>query len=356
MPIINPADISYTRDEIKDINEAVHELAFNNPVLNSIHRVETGIKAAKALVILGRFTGLAGKKQTACSPTPNANGIKGTDKTWTPKYIADRFVQCYADLLTEFYAWGLKEGINKPDLTGTDWDNFVQMRMKELIEETILRKVYFDDTALVAGTGNNLSAGDAAYFKDLDGFWKQAFAIVTADADRRYTIAKNAEATYEDQEFDDADTTAKTATKILQNITRKADSRLKGLSNDQKVILATQSIVDQYTLELESQGVDASFVKIESGHTAILYNGIAVVAFDLWDRVIRAYFDNGTKYILPHRAWYTTKKNLAIGTENEGILDEFNPFYDAVTKQYFIDFGFMLDAKVVEDNMNQLAY
>ena len=66
--------------------------------------------------------------------------------------------------------------------------------------------------------------------------------------------------------------------------------------------------------------------------------------------------DNGTTYNLPHRIVLTTKANLQIGVENEAALKELDVFNDKKSKKNFIDAMFLMDSKVVENYMIQVAY
>ena len=87
-----------------------------------------------------------------------------------------------------------------------------------------------------------------------------------------------------------------------------------------------------------------------------MYDGVPVRKFTFWDRTINSYLNNGTKWYQPHRIIYTTKANLNIGVENEQALNELDVFYDKKTKLTITDAQFLMDAKVMEDYMIQVAY
>jgi hypothetical protein len=357
MGIINPAQLTFNGEEIKALSEAIMTSTFEKPELAQFHTVVTGIKAKKQIAILG-LLGLTGKKQTGCAVTPNAGVIPMSQKFWTPQMIGDRFQQCYTELLGTFFAWGLKNGVAKADLTGTDFANFLEDRLGDAIKESVFRLAWFGDVD--ATNYNGVPAGvitngtDVGYFTAIDGLWKQIFAIVTATPARKITIAKNAGANYAAQEFTAADVTNKVATNLFRDMVQKADQRLRSSQN--KVIICTRSLADQYENELESVGVSESFSYIQEGISTLTRKGITIYAFDFWDRMINSYQNNGTKWNLPHRAVLTTIENIQIGTEEETNLAELDPFYDKSTKLYNVDFGYNLDAKVIEDYKIQAAY
>lgn len=357
MAFIDPTDLTWEGELVKSKSEAIYEQVFKKPAIELFHSVETGIKAKKQIAFLGKL-GLIGRKQSDCQMTENSGGIPMSEKFWDPEYIGDRFVECWSTLKESFWIWGLKNGIDKADLTSTDFANFIEDRLADAMQEMVFRLAWFGDKD--AANYNDSPAGlikngvDTAFFNPIDGLWKQLFAIGTGDANRRVTISKNSGNSYVDQTFNDVDTGNKVAEKIFEGLKYGADFRLRDMPN--LVIIATQSLVDQYAKELRSRNIDASFERIEGGYTSLKFEGIDIIPFNFWDRTIRAYFDNGTKYHLPHRAVMTVKENIKIGTEEAGNLSEFKPFYDQREKEYLVDFGFNMDAKVIEDYLVQVAY
>jgi hypothetical protein len=359
MSIITAADLTWNGEEVKALSEAIYEGVFPKPEITKFHTIVSGIKAKKQIVLLGAL-GLVGLKQTGCSITPNSGGITMSEKFWNPEYVGDRFQQCWTDLKESFFIWGLKNGKDKANLDKTDFSNFFSERLEDAMAEMIYRIAWFNDTdaslASDSPAGTVTAGTTIGYFNIIDGFWKQLFAIVTADSARKTTAlsSRNGQATFALQAFTADDTTNKVAETCFQNLKYEADFRLR--EEPGLIIVATQSVVDQYAKELRSRNIDASFTRIEGGYTSLEFEGIEIIGISLWDRMIRTYFSNGTKYYLPHRAVLTTKENLQIGVEEVGNLSELDPFYDQTTKLFNVDFGFNIDAKVIEDYKVQVAY
>jgi hypothetical protein len=360
MSVITAADLTWNGEEVKALSEAIYEGVYSKPELTKFHTIVSGIKAKKQIVLLGAL-GLVGLKQDSCSVTPNAGTITMSEKFWNPEYVGDRFQQCWTDLKESFFIWGLKSGKDKANLDKTDFAMFFSERLEDAMKEMIYRIAWFNDTdaALVTDSpAGTVTAGTTiGYFNIIDGFWKQLFAIVAADSTRKDSsllATKNAQATFSAQAFDSTDTTNKIAEVTYQNLKYSADFRLREEAG--LIILSTQSLVDQYAKELRSRNIDASFTRIEGGYTSLEFEGIEIIGISIWDRMIRTYFSNGTKYYLPHRAVLTTKENLQIGVEEVGNLSDFEPFYDQTTKLFNVDFGFNIDAKVIEDYKVQVAY
>ena len=83
---------------------------------------------------------------------------------------------------------------------------------------------------------------------------------------------------------------------------------------------------------------------------------IPIVIRDDWDRNIRAHFDTGAKWYLPHRLLLTPVNNVPIGTSDESDLSSFDMFYDRTDKKHYSDAAFYVDCKYLEPYMGAVAY
>ncbi len=353
---INLSTVTFDGKEVQSLREAFYQAVFQNPTIDQFHTVVNGIKAKQQMIYLGQF-GLTGKKITDCEPSATTATIPTSEKFWEPQYIGDRIQECYTDLLNSFFVWGLKNGVHKPDLTNTDFALFLEERLSLAAYETALRFAWLGDTSAgIASNGGYLSnTVDPAYFNVFNGFWAQATAIAAADTKKRVTIANNAGTSFAAQAFTTDDVLNKVATNTFENMIYNADLRLRGAKD--KVIIATQSLVDQYARERKAaSNIELAYERTESGIDTFKVDGIDVIPFQFLDRHIRQYENNGTKFNQPHRAIFTTKSNLQIGTEETSNLSELNPFYDQKTRQYYVDYAFNMDAKIAEDYLTMIAY
>lgn len=351
-------DLTYSGRQIRTISEAIFEDVFVKPQLGEFHGVLTGVKDRQQIAYLG-LLGLVGKGGAGCDPTADEGSITPSEKEWVPETISVRFEDCWADLQNTFIAWGLEEGVLAPDLTTTDYLNFVEFRLMDACNEAFLRHAWFGDKDAEAVTatppGVITDADTVPYVNVIDGFWKQIFDIVGVTPARRSdTIAKNTGGTYALQEFDDTDITNKVVSKYFRLLIQKADMRLRGQKD--LVIICTQSMADQYENELESVGVNASFEMIQAGVSQLKRKGVTIIAFDFLDRMIRTLQDDGTAYYLPHRAVLTTRKNLMVAVENERAMKEVNVFYDGKSRKNITEAMWKMDAKVIKDNFIQAVY
>jgi len=360
MALITPADLTFNGEEIKSVSEAVFESGFEKPELSKFHTIVTGIVAKKQIVILGRLSGLVGAQSGGCDPTSATNTLGMSEKFWEPAVVSDRLTECWTNLKETFFVWGLKQGIKKYDLDGTDFLNYVTEMLNDAILEAIFRIAWFGDVDAAdvnASPAGILTAGtNPLYFNKIDGLWKQAYAIVAANAARLTAgiTSRNGQATKTLQEFQTADTTNNVVTTTLQNMKFGADTRLR--AKDDIVFVCTQSVADQYERELTARNAAYTTERLENGIQVLKSSGYELYSFELWDRIIRAYYDNGTVYYKPHRIAMYSKANVQVGTESETALGELDIIFDKVTKKNHIDFMFNIDAKIIESYLVQFAY
>ncbi len=253
----------------------------------------------------------------------------------------------------------LKAGKEKADVTSTDFAAYLTEVVNDAIFETVLRFAWLGDTtADTVANGSYLKNGtDPDYFNKMDGYWVQILAIVAANSARRTSTTittRNAAASYALQAFTTADTTNKVVSEALTNVRMGADLRLR--SRTDLVFIATQTVADQYERELINANISYTTERLEGGIMLLKNGGIEIYSFSLLDRIIQTYFDNGTKWVNPHRLILTTKENLGLGVESVGALDSLDIFYDKKTKKNYIDFMIQMDAKVFSDNLVQVTY
>lgn len=350
--------------QVTSMAETLFEGFFADPILTSLVTVQEGIKADKQLIIWDRHTGLSGKLQSACpTPTNSTWGFDTVEKTWSPKYIGDRFEECYGTFMDTFAQWMLNAGVAKTDFTNTELAAFIVEQLQDAVAEVYQRHFWFGDKGIVAGTNNNLAAGEVVYFNAIDGIWAQVFDIVTANAARKSTTGlatKNGQASYALQKFNSTDVTNQVVSNALDTVWYDADMRLRSMAKPDLAYYVTQSVYDQLEKERKAiSGIELPYTRQENGMTTLTWNGIAVVPMQLWDRMIAAYFgDDATpvKSVLPHRALLSTKSNLLLGVETVGSLAELDAWYSRDNEKMVAKFGASIDAKVGVDNMVQAAY
>jgi hypothetical protein len=353
MAILTPGDLTFNGEEIRSIREAILEAVFTKPAITEFHTIYEDIVTKKQIPFLGRL-GKITRADAGCSSSPLSAGITMSEKFWEPQRFEIWLQECYTNLEDTFFVWSKNRGLTEPDLTGTDFASFLVERITDAMAEDAQRIAWFGDTSAASiddtPTGTLSTGVSALDYNVIDGFWKQLFTIGTANPSQVYTISENAGISYTAQDNLASDA----AYKVFQNLMTKADYRLRSAQN--KVVVATQSLVDNYAAYLESKSTDASFIRIEEGFSVLRYRNQNIIGYDLWDRYIRSDFDNGTTYDLPHRAVYTTVSNLALGVDQASALADLDQWFEKKEKTTNFRGGYKMDAKVLESYMVALAY
>lgn len=354
--IFDASALTLTTESVKDVGELVFAEKFVSPQVTDFCEVENGIKHDKQIVIAGDFNGLAGSVRTDCDTTPNDGTLGNTEKTWTPKYISDRFEECYANLQASFWKYMLANGIKKEDLTQSAYDAYITERLtKYMNDDMMYRLMFFTNTGITAGTTNNLTSGQLKYFNMINGVFAQADAIVSATAARGVSMStENGAATKALQVFAAASPTVHPATDYLKQVYFGASIELR--SQADAIILCTQSVADQYIQEREAvSSIPLAYDRTEQGMKMLSYQGIPVIPIPTWDRLIQRHFDNGTVWEKPHRILMTAKHNIRLGTEETANFSELKSEYNAFHEKWFIKFGFNMDVKILDNNLIQYA-
>lgn len=192
--IVDLDPVDFCGKQVQSFSEAFWTTTFQNPALGELLTVIPGVKAKQQVVILG-LIGLVGKtmQTTNCAPDVSDQEIPSVQKFYDPGYVEDRFTECWKNLLEKFTVWGLKNGINKPDLTGTDFANFLEERVIDGLEQSIYRLVWFADKAAAHFEDGGIitDAIDLRYINTINGLWKQFFAIAAANPEQKYDIPNN---------------------------------------------------------------------------------------------------------------------------------------------------------------------
>lgn len=361
--ILNASSLTLNTENAMSVGEVVFSRKFAEVEANKLGSFlgfTNGIVHDKQIPIMGKFTGLSGFNKTTCgSGSTTDNTIASSEKTWTPKYIADRFEDCFTNIQDTFWKYMSKAGLAKEDVSqNTQYEAFVTMRLMEYMgDDMMYRLIFFTDTDIAAETNNSIVSGQLKYFNMIDGVMKQCTDIATATPARLSAIANNAEATFALQAFDSTDVTNQVVTKIFEDMIYSAHMDLRRHTKAERVIICTQSLADQYEKERKANGyIETSYSRTENGINALYIDGVEIIALPTLDAIIDGYYNDGTKWFTPHWALHTTRQNIQIGTVQQSNFKEIKSFYDEYNEKWVVKFGFDMDVKVLEDTLIQVAY
>jgi len=350
--VIDATALTLNPRETEMVNEVIFERVFLNGELSEFHDIETGIDM-KTQIVFGGKIGLLGKTSSGCVPN-DATGLTFAEKYWDPAIEDFRLKHCQADMpkLLKLFKGAKKMNPDFYDAVGSEEFGVIISVVEDAMIENLHRKVWFNDknAALASGGGVFKAGTDLGYWNSFDGLFKQIYADVPTTASNYVAITANAGTTYAGQVL-----ASDAAVAILGSMFTSADSRL--LEDADAFFLVTRSIADNYRATLRNKNLGAGFLEVvEGGRSKLYFEGIEVKTRYDWDRNIKAYQDNGTKYNLPNRAILTTKANIPLGTLSEEDLKKLEVFYDKTLKTNIIDGVYSIDAKHMEKYMTVAAY
>ena len=352
--LIDLSSLTLNPQEALLASEAVFEKVYAKPVLEQCHVVATGIKMQTQIPFYGLF-GIVGKKSLgSCNVNAETVTSEATQKYWTPQLINFRLTHCQEDIDQKFKMWQRDQ---KALSTWEEMDNeqiaFLSDQTVNATLESILRITSLGDTTElnVAGGGNITDGISVLYFTMIDGIWPQIFTGVAAGTVPRYTINENAGVSYATQGNLAADRALLAMRYLYNNIDSRAEEH--GL-----VFQMTYSLLKNFQDYLEDKSLAYTLQRTEEGKGTSQweYRGIPIVVRKDWDRNIRAYFDTGAKWYLPHRIMLTPIANVPIGTSDENDMDSLDMFYDRTLKTHYSDVAYYIDAKLLEEYMTAVAY
>lgn len=345
--IINLNSLTFTAEQVRDINELVFDEVLRSPDLNFLFTMFSDIVYDKEI---GFITGggLVGVKDQGCDPEPQAYSIGTRKVVWQPKGWEVFLSECYKDLENAATVYALNKGVRISDLTDTDYMAIVVKVLTADVKDAIFRFAFFADTeaenydAEDAPTGIITPGVDTAYFDLIDGFWKQFQTAATSHPELLRTIAANSANTKASQL---SGMTADAAYALLSDMYFKAPVAMRGKGR----FLVTQTIADAYQQYLEGKGIEATYKNLVDGVQVLYFRGVEVVPMPKWDEMIQAYNDLGTTFYKPHRALLVEKENLAIGTPSGDAFGAFDMWHDKTTRKSYVLIQDKMDAKVLND-------
>lgn len=351
---INLAALTFTADQLRQMNELVVKAVLEAPTLTLFHELATGIKNDREIGLIPGTLGLMGKAAQGCNPTADTLTDTAQLKTWSPKRIEVIIDQCATDIAASMAKLSRKLGIEVNDLTSTEYFAFILDLLAVDLPKMILRHAWFGNTAAnnVDGSpaGVLTSGVDADYFNVLNGFWYQLGVIYAATPARKVAITGNSQATYALQK------SVATPATVLADLNNVIDSAPAVLSaQPDQVLIVTRSVFQRAYRALQAAGLAYKIELQSNGFNLMDWDGIPMYSVPLFDEWIQAYEDNGTKYNNPHRILYTTKSNLVIGMEGTTLFDNVKTSFDDRSRFNRIEVSDAFDVKVLNDALLQVG-
>ena len=339
---------------VREVNKLVFLEVLQADRIGTLLDIHRNVYNGDKLGLIGEF-GLLGLKSTGCSPEYGNDAINTDEKTWDIEawQIAEQL--CYADVEDTLVKYTLESGTAIADMTANDYlDEIVVPRLELALMKMYIRIAFFSDkNADTTANGGVLKVGvNKNYFNLIDGIFKQLYDGVTAGTTPRVTISANAEATKTAQ----INNINSQAVDVLNDMIANAKPALRQASD--QIIYVTQSFATGLEAQLLSSyyGSELQWTSLFNGIRETTYRGITIRVVPMFDEIIQNYEGTSSAYNLPHRAIYTTQKNLALGVNGTDEFATLDIFFDRTTRLNHIYATDKMGALVLDDDLVVVAF
>jgi len=357
---INFAGItSYIPEAVTELKDLIKTAAFEHPDFRAMVSIVDEITHGKRVGYYGKLGDIGMKKgATACTLNEITASITTTEKTWECNKWDTRLIWCADDIVNTVAAKGLKKGINRYDMTDTEYMDLIGQLVTEAILELYARVVWFGDK-LAANTDDSpagviTATKDVKYINFVNGLFKQAYGIIAAAPTQRVNLSTyNGQASYAQQKSSLSNANALIA---IQNMVLTAPMALRQeLLNGNYMIKCTQLLFDKVAANFKAFELESMRADLENGLTGIRIEGVVVTPNPSWDQMINEWENDGTKWHDPYRALLYSVDNALVGVPSISEWGNFEVFYDRKDKKVYIDMEDAVDTKFAQDSLIMFA-
>jgi hypothetical protein len=353
MAKINLSAFDFDKVQLQAIGELVWEIMREQTSAMSFVTIYPDIKTNKEAGFLGEG-GLVGKASSGCDPEEQDFTVSTRRIVWEPTDWEVLLNLCYKDLESTLAATGFKNGLEKPDLTNTEYMNIMVEAIKRALNKFLWRFIWFNSkTAKNFSDGGSITDGvDTSYFTLNNGLWNQIITQCTSAPAQHITIAENSGVSYSAQVITPAH-----AKQLLQDMYFAAPIKLRQLED--KVFYVTQSVYDAYYQSLS----DVATAALESREDAFINGrpklsifGVDVIAMPDWDEHIINYNNNGTVCSYPNRALFTSPRVLGLGLDKAEDFDKLDIWYNKDERKVKTEATGNGDSKLIDPTLFVAGY
>ena len=260
--------------------------------------------------------------------TPSTFNID--DKVLETANVAVKLEQCWNTFYNEFIVESYKNGINMPDLTGTQLAKVILDRVRNGIKSDVVRNMWGGDTGSVNchyswtnGLFQLMNAGGVSVGTGTTG---------SVPGSALYTTVSSV-------------LPAGDGALLLDSVWQNASADLQQIPASEKRIFVTPNVYNSYYASLttiaSAGAVDYGHSEAQSGvnYPRLHFRGVEIVPMYEWDTIMTTHnptiWDIGaTDY--KQGAIYTAKSNLMIGSDVSAPENELKMFYDPISDNMYI--------------------
>tara|TARA_R100000655_G_C2986120_1_gene192437 strand:+ start:728 stop:1849 length:1122 start_codon:yes stop_codon:yes gene_type:complete len=316
------------------------------------YTIYPNVKYKKQLIMAPELVGIT-EANSACGATSSCgqtNTFAVTDKHIHAHNVAVKQEQCWTTFKDEVIVESYRNGINMPDLTGTQIAEVIINRVRGGIKSDMTRNMWAGLADNSAASGTN----DCTYESMGNGLWYHLAQDSSFADSGKVKAFKGAGATA-DYNVVGAAMSSDDAQTLLQKAYDNAPTQLKKVPAGEKRMFVTPNVYDGYYASLTQVGnagaVDYGHSMSQAGRDRLYFRGVEVVPMYEWDTALTAVGANslvqpavftttevtgGAAINVTNACIYAAKSNLFIGTDTNSPETQLKMFYDEVSDKMYI--------------------
>jgi len=267
-----------------------------------------------------------------------------TQKTITVENVSVKQTQCWDEFKSEVIVESYKNGINMPDLSGTELAQVIIDRVRNGISNDMIRNMW-------AGMATAPAAADCTYQSMGAGLWDLLAEDANFAGNKKLQRVTGGGAAADYNTVGGTIAIADVAL-LLDKAFAGAPAELQQVEASAKRMFVTPNVYNAYyaslTLVAQAGAVDYGHSEAQAGKTRLFYRGIEVVAMYEWDTALTARTAAdlpaiftvvdaaGAAFQAANGVIYTATANLFIGTDVTAPENELKMFYDEVSDNMLI--------------------
>lgn len=330
---------------IKDTKEIVLNELFYQPT-ESIFTIVPGIKGGQQVAAMRGFEYVT-KASAGCGGNGISPQFPAFSQKWNPKLAEVKIEYCYSDFENSFLQWGLANGYQRKDLTGTELAVFIQDLISKAMALDLQRIVLLSDKDIAQQDILTDEATKAQFYDIIDKGLLPTLAYLK-------TLPE-----FEDSFFELANNTGLVAQQMaLANdyaVKTYEELLLETYEFDGDILLSSNKLFKNYEAFLRRNNgynVQGNIDATVNGVKSSKIDGVditPIVNYDRWrknDFTIPA--AGGSTIHTPHFALFTRKEFLQVGIDDAASLENITLEYIGGKEETFwIKANYMVDFKMV---------
>ena len=313
------------------------------------YTVYPNVKYKQNLMLAPKLSGITalnegcGVTNTNCDPA----GFTVAPKVITVSNVSVKQSQCWDEFKDQFIVESYKNGLNMPDLTGTQLAEVIINRIRHGIQSDVVRNMW---------AGNTAAAVADCTYTWADGLWKTMSAGGAINGTQMNEVTATGTAAGNLIAVG-ATIGASDAVALLTNVFDGASAELQQIPASEKRMFVTPNIYNAYygalTAVSVAGAVDYGHSEAQSGvnYARLSFRGVELVPMYEWDVALTALtgadlpalFTCATAGIQATQGCiYAAKDNLIIGSNVTDPDTQLKMFYDEVSDNMYIRSNFTM--------------